>query len=276
MLPEPSLHFIRFYSDKAGRSYQACTKCYSVDEKTNYKVLFIDTTENLAFKASVNNEDILKMKSNSRNLDVDKLLKSALTSSDPKFLFSVIDDHKSMRITFEDHELGVIAVGIVKDGSKAHRKMFELAVKADAKNEEKLNGLKVRLSNLKSTLEEHNNSLKTMIDEKVKIENRMFGQFLPFLRTKDEKINQLQQKIQTLRQNSSEFISQTSQSPNFEMSQDSREESASSRSPISMASQSSSDFELNLESSPSPVCVTLSSSSSEERHNSNSSISILN
>jgi len=206
-----------------------------------------------------------------------------------------------LTLAFEDNELGVIPIAIVKDATKAHRKMFELALKVDSKNDEKLHSLKVRHSNLKSTLDEHNKSVKTIIDEKVNLENRLYGQFLPLLRAKDEKVNQLQEKIETLRQYSSNHVFNsdpgssrsdttlnssgeelnldTSQSPDIEISQNSRQEvlnSESSGSPVSITSQSSSDFELNLESSQSPACVTLSSSESEDRNSSNNSISILN
>ena len=126
--------------------------------------------------------------------NVDEIVKSCFTNTDPNFQFDLSQD-KQMTLFHSGEKVVEFSVTTIENVTLAHREMFDIAIQSIDKKEEKLKELNLRQNNLKESLTENYNSIRFLIDEKSKVESEMFGQFLPILKTKDEKISQLLQQV---------------------------------------------------------------------------------
>ena len=126
--------------------------------------------------------------------NVDELVKSCFAKTDTNFQIDLSQD-KQMTLFHSGEKVFEFSVATIENVALAHREMFDSAVQSIDKKEEKMTELNVRQNNLKESLTENYNSIRSLIDEKSKLENEMFGQFLPILKTKDEKISQLLQQV---------------------------------------------------------------------------------
>lgn len=178
-----------------GKKFQVCCQKFSNEnEILKMQISIIDVATRTAYKTQVSKSDLTGS---------EESIEAAFAASELNALELKIDTEQNvMTLSFKNDYLLQNVKCSKEDFVSMQRQMFELAIDESNANDEKLKSLKSRQLCLKNNLGEQQKMLTEVVAEKASIENSMYANFLPILKSKSEKVGELLKRVKTLESSS--------------------------------------------------------------------------